>query len=114
MRCLDATTALINLTRRDDGLGLAEERTQPGEDEHLQAIIDQFTAQMRALWEPGWFERGGNTKTHGIVRGEFTVRDDLPEHMRRGIFAEPKTYRAWVRFSGRGRTSRRTSTTSAS
>jgi hypothetical protein len=97
-----ATTALINLRRRDDGLGLAEERLQPGEEEHLQAIIDQFTAQMRALWEPGWFERGGNTKTHGIVRGELTVRDDLPEHMRRGIFAEPKTYRAWVRFAGPG------------
>ena len=31
-----ATTALINLKRRDDGLGLAEERTQPGEEEHLQ------------------------------------------------------------------------------
>jgi hypothetical protein len=97
-----ATTALINLKRRDDGLGLAEERVQPGEEEHLQAIIDQFTAQMRALWEPGYFERGGNTKTHGIVRGELTVRDDLPEHMRRGVFAEPKTYRAWVRFSGPG------------
>jgi prolyl oligopeptidase len=26
---------------------------------------------MRLLWKPGGFERGGNTKTHGIVRGEF-------------------------------------------
>jgi hypothetical protein len=26
----------------------------------------------------------------------------VPEHMRRGIFAEPRTYRAWVRFSGPG------------
>jgi hypothetical protein len=57
---------------------------------------------MRKLWKPGYFERGGNTKTHGIVSGEFTVRDDLPEHMRRGIYAEPRTYRAWVRFSGPG------------
>ena len=57
---------------------------------------------MRRLWKPGWFERGGNTKTHGIVRGEFIVHDDLPEHLRRGIFAEPQTYRAWVRFSGPG------------
>ena len=97
-----ATTALINLRRRDEGLGLAEERVQPGEEEHLQTIIDEFTAQMRGLWNPGHFERGGNTKTHGIVRGALTVRDDLPEHMRRGIFAEPKTYRAWVRFSGPG------------
>ncbi len=57
---------------------------------------------MRSLWKPGGFERGGNTKTHGIVRGEFIVHDGLPEQLRRGIFAEPQTYRAWVRFSGPG------------
>ena len=96
------TTALINLRRKDDGLALAEEGIQPDEEAHLQGIIDQFTAQMRALWTPGYFERGGNTKTHGIVRADFVVRDDLPEHMRHGIFAEPKTYRAWVRFAGPG------------
>ena len=36
------------------------------------------------------------------MRAELTVRDDLPENLRRGIFAEPRTYRAWVRFSGPG------------
>jgi hypothetical protein len=36
------------------------------------------------------------------VRAELTIRDDLPESMRHGIFAEPRTYRAWVRFSGPG------------
>jgi hypothetical protein len=96
------TTWLINLRRKDEGLGIAEERIQPGEEAHLQEIITTFTAQMKGLWRPGGFERGGNTKTHGIVRGEFTVRDDLPEKLRRGIFAEPRTYPAWVRFSGPG------------
>jgi hypothetical protein len=79
------TTFLINRKRKDDGLGLAEEKPQLDEEASLQAIIDQFTAQMRGLWNPGHFERGGNTKTHGIVSAEFVVRDDLPEHMRRGI-----------------------------
>jgi hypothetical protein len=95
-------TALINRRRKDEGLRLAEERIQPDEDAHLDEIITTFKAQMRRLWNPGYFERGGNTKTHGVVRAEFTVRDGLPEHMRRGIFAEPVTYRAWVRFSGPG------------
>jgi hypothetical protein len=95
-------TALINKRRKDEGLELAEERAQPDEDAHLDDIIQTFTAQMKRLWNPGHFERGGNTKTHGIVRAEFMVRDDLPEHMRRGIFAEPHSYRAWVRFSGPG------------
>lgn len=101
-RITTLTTALINALRRDDGLGLAEERAQPGEAAYLQAIIDRMGAQMRRLWQPGDFQRGGNTKTHGIVRGEFVVRDDLPERMRRGIYARPGTYRAWVRFSGPG------------
>ena len=95
-------TSLINRKRSDEGFALAEERTQPNEDAHLDEIITTFTAQMRGLWKPGHFERGGNTKTHGVVRGLFSVRDDLPEHMRRGIFAEPKEYRAWVRLSGPG------------
>lgn len=95
-------TALINRKRTDEGLQIAQEKAQPDEEAHLDDIIATFTAQMRGLWNPGYFERGGNTKTHGVVRAELTVRDDLPEHMRRGIFAEPLTYRAWVRYSGPG------------
>jgi hypothetical protein len=98
----NATNALINLQRKNEGMRLAEEREQPDEEAHLESIIADMGNQMRRLWKPGHFQRCGNTKTHGIVRGEFIVRDDLPEHMRRGIFAEPHAYRVWVRFSGPG------------
>jgi hypothetical protein len=96
------TTALINSQRTNEGLKLAEERELPGEEQFLDSIISTFQKQMSGLWKPGGFERGGNTKTHGIVRGEFIVHDDLPEQYRHGIFAQPRTYRAWVRFSGPG------------
>ena len=96
------TTALINMQRPDEGFALAEERTIPNEEEYLQSIITSFDQQMRWLWKPGGFERGGNTKTHGIVRGEFIVHDDLAPEFRHGIFAKPQTFRAWVRFSGPG------------
>jgi hypothetical protein len=96
------TMALINAGRQDDGLGLAEERIEPDEELRTERIMTTMAAQMRKHWSAGRFERGGNTKTHGLVRGEVTIRDDLPGHMRRGIFAEPRTYRAWVRFSGPG------------
>ncbi|HEY6306480.1 MAG TPA: hypothetical protein VI488_08510 [Candidatus Angelobacter sp.] len=96
------TTALINMQRKNEGYKLAEERIQPDEEAHLEDIITNMGNQMRRLWEAGDFQRGGNTKTHGIVRGEVTIREDLPEHMRRGIFAQPRTYKAWVRFSGPG------------
>lgn len=96
------TTALINLKRPNEGLKLAEEKLLPDEDAYLDSIIDSFSKQMQLLWQPGKVERGGNTKTHGIVRGEFIVHDNLPEPFRHGIYAQPQTYRAWVRFSGPG------------
>ncbi len=95
-------TALINLQRSNEGLKKAEERPILDEEASLESIISSFRQQLSRLWKPGGFERGGNTKTHGIVRAEFIVHDGLPPEFRHGIFAQPKTYRAWVRFSGPG------------
>jgi hypothetical protein len=95
-------TALINRQRTRDDLKIAEERPLAGEDGFVDSIIATFRAQMTGLWKPGGFERGGNTKTHGIVRAEFIVHGGLPPQFRHGVFAEPRRYRAWVRFSGPG------------
>jgi hypothetical protein len=95
-------TALINLQRRNEGFKIAEERPIPDEEVYLQSIISSFEQQMRLLWKPGGFERGGNTKTQGIVRGEFIIHDNLPPQFRHGIYAKPQTFPAWVRFSGPG------------
>ena len=96
------TTALINLQRPNEGLKLAEEKPLPDEEAYLDSIISTFEKQMKGLWKPGGMERGGNTKTQGIVRGEFIVHDNLPAAMRHGIYAKPQTFPAWVRFSGPG------------
>jgi hypothetical protein len=95
-------TALINGRRANEGLKIAEEKLLPDEEALVDSIISSFEKQMRLLWNPGGFERGGNTKTHGIVRAEFRVHDNLPAQFRHGIYAEPRPYRAWVRFSGPG------------
>ncbi len=92
----------INLRRKDDGLKLAEEKIEADEEERLDMIIDQMADQMRGRFKPGGYERGGNTKTHGILRANVTIRDDLPEHCRKGIFSSPRTYPAYVRYSGPG------------
>jgi hypothetical protein len=96
------TTALINMRRPNEHLKIAEEKLMPDEEVYLDSIVSSFRTQMRDLWKPGGFERGGNTKTHGIVRGEFIVHDNLPAELRHGVYAQPHTYRAWVRFSGPG------------
>lgn len=93
---------LINRRRPNEGLGLAEERIAPDEEASLDSVIESFGGYIRRTYRPGTAERGGNTKTHGVVRATVTIRDDLPEHMRRGIFAVPRTFPAYVRYSGPG------------
>ena len=95
-------TALINLGRSRDNVGLAEETPQLGEDEDTETMIDEMRRHLVRDFPRGGFERAGNTKTHGLVRGELTIYDGLPENLRRGLFATPETYRCWVRFSGPG------------
>ena len=36
------------------------------------------------------------------MRADFEVLPDLPPYLRHGIFEQPRTYRAWVRFAGPG------------
>ena len=93
---------LINLGRQDEGLQLAAEKPLPGEAAFLDSIIADMAAYMRDHYTPGTYERAGNTKTHGVVRGNFIVRKDLPAEFRKGVFAEPRTFPAWIRFGGPG------------
>jgi len=94
--------SLINHRRRNEGLDLAEENIDPDEEKSLDEIIDLMADQMRGHFRPGGYERGGNTKTHGIVRATVTILDNLPEQCRKGLFAEPRSYPAYVRYSGPG------------
>lgn len=43
--------------------------------------------------------RDAHAKAHGCVRGTFEVDSKVPDDLRAGIFAQPQTYKAWVRFS---------------
>lgn len=93
---------LQNRLREDEHLALAQEEPLPDEERYTQEIIDEISAFTRENWLPGAAQRFGNTKTFGVLRGEFTVLPDLPEHLRQGLFAAPRRYPAWVRFSGPG------------
>ncbi len=101
-RLFDWAQLLQNKRREDEHLQLAEEKLLDGEEGYIQAIIDELTLFTRENWLPGGAQRFGNTKTFGVLRAEFTVPPDLPENLRHGVFAEPGTYPAWVRFSGPG------------
>ena len=45
------------------------------------------------------YRRDAHAKAHGCVTATFTVRDDLPETLRTGVFVPGREYKAWIRFS---------------
>lgn len=93
---------LINAKRPNEGFRIAEERPEPDEEVFLQSMIDTMRKHLEKDFVPGTFERAGNTKTHGVLRGELTIHDNLPANLRHGIFAAPRRFQAYVRFSGPG------------
>lgn len=99
----DLAQLIVNAGRpRRTGLAIAEERTLPREKECADKIVALMSAFMRDNYPPGEVQRAGNTKTYGVVRGEFKVLSGLPSELRHGVFARPKSYPAWVRFAGPG------------
>jgi hypothetical protein len=97
-----AMQAVQNARRPDEHLGIAEERVPPDEEQLIQDTIDELVAFTRENWLPGGAQRFGNTKTFGVLRGELTVLPGLPDRLRHGFLAQPRSFPAWVRFSGPG------------
>lgn len=93
---------LINLTRSRGHLAIGEEKLVANERELTLAIIRQMARFLKVHYQGGVAERAGNTKTYGVVRAEFEVLAQLPPEVRQGLFEEPRTYPAWVRFAGPG------------
>ena len=69
--------AFINRRRPDQRLGIAEEQLLPGAEEITSAIIRQMALFLQKTYRDRYVERAGNTKTYGVVRGEFEVLPGL-------------------------------------
>ncbi len=65
-----------------------------------EMITDQvLQGSLREQAEKGPDLRQLHPKSHGLLHGEFKVRDDIPDQYKIGVFANPKTYPIWVRLS---------------
>jgi hypothetical protein len=78
----------------------AVEVRQPDEDSTIASIVDA----MRGIAETGLDHyrhavRPSHAKSHGLLKGEFRVLDDLPGELRQGLFAEPRTYGVVARLA---------------
>ncbi|WNG29122.1 catalase family protein [Cystobacter fuscus] len=73
---------------------------QADEDALIQKIVASMGRVNRAHFERHRHaHRDAHAKSHGVLVGTLTVLDGLPEHLRQGVFAEPRSYPIVVRFS---------------
>jgi len=80
-------------------LELAREYPAPGEEECIRQIAETLKRDIQRTYKPGSTLRDAHPKNIGCVKAEFIVDPGLPEELRVGLFKEPRTYPAYIRFS---------------
>ena len=71
--------------------------TSPPDDPAIARLVEISLALLDTSAKPVF--RGQHPKTHGCVRAEFLVEPGLPDALRQGVFAAPRTFPALIRFS---------------
>lgn len=77
----------------------AFERAEINEESLVQDLVARLKQRITHDNSKRNMRRDAHAKMHGLVKAEFTVLADLPSHLRVGLFREPKTYHAWIRYS---------------
>jgi hypothetical protein len=76
------------------------EQLRPEEAEAVKAIVASIERTSAATYgKDGHGTRQQHAKGVGFLRGELTVYDDLPDHLRQGLFKEAGRYPIIVRLS---------------
>ncbi len=92
----------LRLLHKNPETKLCQEIIEADEEKIAISITEQMKEFTQREYRGRVAERAGNTKTYGVVRAEFHVSPDIPASFKKGIFAEAKSYPAWIRFSGPG------------
>lgn len=77
----------------------AQETIPPNEAQFIDDLAARLKAKIIRDNPTGIMRRDAHPKMHGLVKAEFIVEADLPPELKIGVFKEPKTYQAWIRFS---------------
>jgi hypothetical protein len=93
---------LLRLLHSNPETQLCQEIIDADEENIVREITDSMSRFTERQYKGTIAERAGNTKTYGLAQAEFRINDDLPPAFRVGIFSEPRTYPAWIRFAGPG------------
>lgn len=64
-----------------------------------QEVVRMLEDSIRSEAKFGLAHRGAHAKGHGCVKATFRVLPKLPDEVRTGVFAEARTFPAWIRYS---------------
>src|SRR5471030_1965833 len=79
------------------------EYPDPGEAKLFEEMVKITIARMKP--QQGRIHRGQHAKATGCVKGVFTIRDDVADDLRYGVFHQPnQSFQAIVRFSNSSET----------
>jgi Catalase len=79
-------------------LELGQEYPTADEADAIQKII-QIHVESFLNRNARPVQRTEHPKHHGCVRAEFTIAADVPVDLQVGIFSQPRSFPAWIRFS---------------
>jgi len=80
-------------------LELNTEYPAPDEPEITEKLIVLLKGIIEQRYFNGLTYRDVHVKGHAAVRAEFVVEPNLASEFRVGVFSEPRTFPAWIRFS---------------
>jgi hypothetical protein len=72
---------------------------EPNEDELIAHIQQVMQRQLARDYAPPDTRRDAHPKHTGLLKATFAVAPNLPPELRVGLFAEPRSYEAWIRTS---------------
>ncbi len=99
---VEVAQLLLRVLHKNPETRLCEEIPVADEAAIMSAITEAMGQFTKREYQGRIAERAGNTKTYGVVRGDFRVLEDIPSAYKHGVFAQPKSYPVWIRFGGPG------------
>ena len=99
---VEVAQLLLRIFHRNPETRLCQEIPLADEAAITSGITEAMSQYTRREYDGRIAERAGNTKTYGVVRAEFRVLENIPAAYKHGVFAQPATYPAWIRFGGPG------------
>ncbi len=100
-RGMDTMDRLLHLigVRGTPTLGRGQERVDPNEPRIAHEMVDAIKQVSLDRHPTGVVKRFNQGKSLACLEADFHVPDDLPDDLRRGLFALPGHYHAKIRFA---------------